>query len=125
MKLSEQALHVFPSHAEVWEHNKETILQLNNNFPIAKLNEICKGPHSKSTSSDKSNGLLLTTYLCENAKVMLTVNLSVKYGFFNGTIGKVFDIVYPVAKRISDCLPTVVMVDFPNNTGPPFIESHP
>ncbi|XP_053405155.1 uncharacterized protein LOC123560749 [Mercenaria mercenaria] len=123
--LSAHALHVFPTHDQVWEHNKEKILDVNKYFPIAKLDAICKGPHSKSASSAKSNGLLLSIYICENARVMLTVNLCVKYGLFNGAIGTVFDIVYPPNKMPTECLPTVVMVQFPNYTGPAFIQSHP
>jgi hypothetical protein len=64
-------------------------------------------------------------YICKTAKVMLTVNLCVKFGLYNGAIGSVFDIIYPANKKPTDCLPNIVMVDFPNYTGPPFINSNP
>lgn len=56
---------------------------------------------------------------------MLTTNLCIPYGLFNGSIGTVFDIIYPTGTGPSKCLPSAVMVNFPNYSGPPFIDSHP
>lgn len=116
--LHTKALFVFPTHEEVWQHNKGKILETNVKYPIAKVSAICKGQHSKSASSDKCGGLLKTVYLCKTATVMLTTNLCIPYGLFNGSIGTVFDIIYPTGTPPSKCFPSAVMVDFPNYSGP-------
>ncbi len=64
-------------------------------------------------------------YLCRNAKVTLTVNLSVRFGLFNRALGKIVDIIYLNGKRPTTDLPDVIMVKFDTYTGPPFIDSKP
>lgn len=56
---------------------------------------------------------------------MLTVNLCVPFGLFNGAIGHVVDILYYNGKETSDTQPDVVTVEFPGYTGPPFIPENP
>ncbi|XP_053391813.1 uncharacterized protein LOC128554571, partial [Mercenaria mercenaria] len=125
-RFSENSLHVFPTHAEVWSHNKQKILEINVEYPIAKVTAINKGQHAKTSAGDKAGGLSPVIYLCKCAAVMLTVNLCVKYGLFNGAIGIVVDILYPEDKKpSSDTLPTAVMVQFNNYSGPAFITGHP
>jgi hypothetical protein len=116
-------LFVFPNHAAEWEHNKLQILEANKLSPIAKLTAIKQGLHS-SSSSTKCGSLVPTLYLCRGAQVMLTVNLNVAFGLFNGSMGKVIDILY-LHDGPPNSLPDVVMVDFPKYTGPPFLQSHP
>jgi sulfite reductase beta subunit-like hemoprotein len=36
-RMSDIGLFVFPTHEEVWSHNKSKLLQLNSEHPIAKL----------------------------------------------------------------------------------------
>ncbi|XP_021343371.1 ATP-dependent DNA helicase PIF1-like [Mizuhopecten yessoensis] len=116
--MSDEGLFVFPTHAEEWQHNKSKLLEANRNFPIAKCIAVSTGPHSKGGESCKAGGLLDTPYLCRNATVMLSVNLCVPYGLFNGAMGRVTDIIYLENKRYPQSLPDVVMVEFPNYTGP-------
>lgn len=50
---------------------------------------------------------------------MLTSNLKIKDGLFNGSIGEVVDIIY-----LNWNLLDVVMVNFIKYTSPPFIKNH-
>jgi hypothetical protein len=75
------------------------LLQANEHAPVAKLCAINKGPHSKSATSDKAGGLLNTVFLCKGAKVMLTSNIQVQYGLFNGSMGIIKDIIYLAGRR--------------------------
>ncbi|KAK3093512.1 hypothetical protein FSP39_016633 [Pinctada imbricata] len=119
--MNEHGLFVFPSHQEVWQHNKLQLCKENEKFPIVKMNAVCCGTHSKTNESDKAGGLLNELFLCKGAKVMLCVNLCVPFGLFNGALGYVVDIIYKTGRRPTDGLPDVVMVNFPNYTGPSLI----
>ncbi|XP_021373892.1 ATP-dependent DNA helicase PIF1-like [Mizuhopecten yessoensis] len=121
--MSEEGLFVFPTHEEEWQHNKCQILKVNAQHPIAKCKAITKGPHSKF-GNVTAGGLLDTVFISRDAKVMLSVNLCVSFGLFNGAMGKVMDIVYLDGKQPSDSLPDVVMVEFPSYTGPPFLKEN-
>lgn len=55
---------------------------------------------------------------------MLTVNLNVTYGLFNGSMGQVVDIIYLNGRTPVEGQPDVVMVNFTKYTGLPFIDSH-
>lgn len=55
---------------------------------------------------------------------MLTVNLNVTYGLFNGSMGQVVNIIYLNGRTPVEGQPDVVMVNFTKYTGPPFIDSH-
>jgi hypothetical protein len=55
---------------------------------------------------------------------MLTGNLNVKFGLFNGSSGTVMDIIYPVGKFPNDSHPMCVMVEFQQYTGLPFIQEN-
>ena len=123
-RMSDIGLFVFPTHEEVWSHNKSTLLQLNSEHPIAKLVSECRGYHSKSPDSEKAGGLQKTNFLCKSAKVMLSVNLCVPYGLFNGAIGKIVDIIYLSGKRPENSLPDAVMVEFETYKGPAFIQEN-
>ena len=97
---------------------------INRTFPVAKINSVSKGPHSKTNDSEKSGGLIDTIYICNNSKVMISVNLCVKFGLFNGSVDNVKDtcILYMhLNGRKPPALPDVVMVDVPNYSGLPFI----
>ena len=123
-RMNDQGMFVFPTHQEEGNHNRTKLLKLNEFFPIAKLNAVCKGVHAKNVPSDKAGGLLQTLFLCKEAKVMLSVNICVKFGLFNGANGKVVDIIY-LGEKSNNSLPDVIMVEFLNYTGPPFIAENP
>jgi hypothetical protein len=124
-RMTNQGLFIFPNHQEEWSHNKDQLMKTNKYFPIAKLNADSQGPHSKTCASDKAGGLLPTLFLCKSAKVMLSVNISVPFGLFNGATGNIVDIVYLNGKTPKDGLPDVVMVHFQSYTGPPFMKENP
>ena len=56
---------------------------------------------------------------------MLTGNINVEHGLFNGSIGVVRDILYFSGRKPGDSSPDVVMVEFDKYTGPPFVPCNP
>ena len=124
-RLSENGLFVFPTHEEVWGHNKMKLLEVNETYPVAKSNAISHGIHAKSIDSAKAGGLQKTVFMSKSAKVMLSVNLCVSFGLYNGAIGKIIDIIYLEGNIPENSLPAAVMVEFPNYTGPSFVKDNP
>ena len=124
-RLSENGLFVFPTHEEVWGHNKMKLLEVNETYPVAKSNAISHGIHAKSIDSAKAGGLQKTVCMSKSAKVMLSVNLCVSFGLYNGAIGKIIDIIYLEGNIPENSLPAAVMVGFPNYTGPSFVKDNP
>ena len=120
-RMNDNGLFVFPSHVDEWNHNKNKLLELNKTYPIAKVSAKTIGIHANRASSEKAGGLIKHLYLCKGAIVMLTCNLNVEYGLFNGAIGKVIDIIYLDGRNPKDSLPDVVMVEFYRYTGPAFV----
>ena len=64
--MSQSGLFVFPTHEEEWNHNAMKLSDVNKMFPVAKINSVSKGPHSKTNESKKSGGLIDTLYICKN-----------------------------------------------------------
>jgi hypothetical protein len=60
--------------------------------------------------SDKAGGLLPVVYICKGAKVMLTANMCVPYGLFNGSMGRVEEIIYNTG-AISFCYDSTLRHD--------------
>lgn len=60
----------------------------------------------------------------QNTKVMLTTNLCVPFGLFNGATGTIIDLINKNENRPENSLPDVVMVQFDNNNGPSFIDEN-
>ncbi|WAQ97057.1 hypothetical protein MAR_029747, partial [Mya arenaria] len=120
--IANEGLFVFPTHKQVWEHNKNKLLQLNEVYPVAEIRATSKGRH---LNSDVNSGLLPKVYLCKKAKVMLTVNLCVPFGLFNGATGIVQDILYLNDRRPPDSQPDVVFVYFPSYSGPACMSDNP
>ena len=123
--MARTGLFVFPTHDLEWQHNKSKLVELNQNHPIAKVSAENRGLHANSASSEMSGGLAKETYLCKGARVMLTVNINVNYGLYNGAVGEILDILYPEGCTPTDCQPSVVVVNFPKYTGPSFIPDSP
>ena len=67
-RMSDQGVFVCPSHSEVWKHNKEKLLEINETYPIAKTNAIPKGFHSSKSGSYSSGRLLITLYLAKKQR---------------------------------------------------------
>ena len=116
---------VFPTQEEEWNHNKDQLLKANRQNPVAKIQAVDIGLYSNTVSSEKAGGLLRTIYLYKTAKVMLTCNLNVSAGLFNGACVTAGDIVYQNGHKPPDCFQDAVMVHFPGYTGPAFIEEDP
>ena len=53
-RMNESGLFVFPSHAEEWQHSKSKLLELNETYPIAKINAECQGSHASLNDSGAS-----------------------------------------------------------------------
>ena len=114
---------VFPTHSAEMHHNRQQLLKINMDAPVAKMTAVNTGPHAKIAKTDQAGGLLNQLYLCVGSKVMLTTNLAVSHGLFNGAIGFVREILYLEGRTPSSNLPDVVMVNFPGYLGPPFTTS--
>ena len=123
--MADKGMFVFPTHHQVWDHNKTKLLKVSQSYPIAKLSTISNGIHANSMESDRADGLQQILFLCKNAKVMLTTHLCVAFGLFNGATGTIIDLIYRNENRPENSLPDVVMVEFDNYSGPPFIEENP
>jgi hypothetical protein len=123
--ISDKGMFAFPTHHQFWDHNKIKLLKVSQSYPIAKVSAISKGMHAHSMESDRADGLQQILFLCKNAKVMLTTHLCVAFGLFNGATGTIIDLIYRNENRPENSLPDVVMVQFDNHSGPPFIEENP
>ena len=75
--------------------------------------------------SDRAGGLQQVLFLCKIANVMLTTHLCVAFGLFNGATGTIIDLIYRNENRPENSFLDVVMVQFDNYSGPPFIEENP
>ena len=84
---------------------------------IAKLSAVNTRGAAKF-ESDKANGLQNVLYLAKGAKVVLTSNLWSEAKLVNGSQGEVIGIIYKGGKSTKDSLPDVVLVRFPEYTGP-------
>ena len=125
-EMTARGLFVFPTHEAEWNHNKTALLKVNQQHPVAKVSAQMEGMHATKSSADKAGGLVRVLYITIGARIMLTCNILVKHGLFNGAVGTVKDIIYSDGKSPRDrCLPEVVLVDFPEYSGPPFLDSAP
>ena len=129
-RMDEQGLYVFPMHRLEWQRNKTKLLECNRqpNNPVAKIKAVHNGRHAVKADSNKAGGLLRLLYLSCDSKVMLVVNLKADWGLFNGAVGTVVDIVYKDGHRPTDDhapVPDVVLVRFPGNRGPPYVNEDP
>jgi hypothetical protein len=100
------------------------LLEANQENPVANIRAVGKGFHAKSMTSDKAGGLLPVVYICKGAKVMLTANLCVPYVGLNGSMGRIEEITYNTGDSPKTSLPKVVIVEFPNYTGPSCINNY-
>ena len=99
--------------------------------PVAFIKAQSKNKHGATISNNskhfRDDNVLSTTMLCRGAKVHLYgKNLKPEWGLYNGSIGKVVDIVYQkgCSPNTND-LPQYTLVEFPQYKGPPFLENHP
>ena len=77
-----------------------------------------------SAKSDDAGGLEAVIFMAEGAQVMLTSNLWQQVGLCNGTKGTVESLLYAEGHKPPN-LPTAILVNFPEYTGPPFLQNKP
>jgi ATP-dependent exoDNAse (exonuclease V) alpha subunit len=91
--------------------------------PVASIEAAHNCPQAKQASSNTACGLERFCSLSTDSKVMLRSNLWVEKGLVNGSIGHVLNILY--LEQGPPDLPSVVICDFPDYQGPPFLPDHP
>ena len=96
--------------------------------PVAFIKAQSKNKHGATISNNskhfRDDNVLSTTMLCRGAKVHLYgKNLKPEWGLYNGSIGKVVDIVYQkgCSPNTND-LPQYTLVEFPQYKGLPFLK---
>ena len=122
--MQENGLFVFPTHREEANHNLNKLKEANQLFPVAKLTAVSSGAH-KNVPSEKACGLQQCLYICKGAKVLLTANINIEYGLYNGSPGIIKDIYYTKGTNPRNSLPSIVYVEFNKYDGPPFINTNP
>lgn len=73
-------------------------------------------------------GLPACTWLCRGAPVVMTSNVCQPWNLYNGAVGRVVDILFlPGEEPTMDgsSWPHVILVDFPQYTGPLFVRGYP
>ncbi len=89
--------------------------------PVAKIEAIHTGPNAKQVSDQKANNLSPVFQCSIGCDVMLTWNLWQEAGLVNGTLGKVWEILYEKGTK-PPSLPVAILVQFPNFGGKSFID---
>ena len=98
--------------------------------PVAIIRTQTRNKFGRFTTTSKhfkDSTFPIITKICRNAKVQLAgKNFRPEWGLFNGSIGKVKEIIYAKGKSPnSGDMPEFILVDFPNYKGPEFIPNHP
>jgi hypothetical protein len=130
-EISDGALHLFAQHQAKNAYNeqkwRETVTE---NNPLAMIR--CTYETTSDNAKSKSTNLNKTfnmrkTMLCWDAMVEITkVNIEPKWGFFNGEIGTVVDIIFKEGGNPNEGhLPTVVVVDITHYRGPIWDDDNP
>jgi hypothetical protein len=62
--LDSHGLFVFPTHNEEWAHSKIKLLEANEHFPVAKIDAVCHGLHSKHLQMMQWGGTIFWKFTC-------------------------------------------------------------
>ena len=138
-KSRHKTVWIMPKNQAVAERNWEQLVKLSRGSahevgaPVVKCAAYDHGPCSKrkmkrGKGEYEFGQLPRRTYLAKGAPVMLTTNLHVPWGLFNGSLGTVRDIYFGNGRQPSldgKQLPDVVFVEFPAYEGPAQIPGHP
>ena len=110
------ALRLFPKRQLVKDHNAAKIRSLNK--PVLKIKALNSSPAVTKVDSEDAGHLENELRLCKDGRVMLTYNLNVKDGLVNGSMGKVYTIIWE--EGVTDpfeTAPAFVLVEFDNYRG--------
>jgi len=117
-----EALHIFTQNSNCNKYNitKIKTLETDNN-PIAVISAEGKFKIAKKYNLTNLGSVTAKLFLTVGARVMLKVNISVKNGLVNGSMGTVKHIIY--YNNAPPCIPDVVLVKFDNYTGPTLVDN--
>ena len=117
-----EAIHLYYKKEQVAQYNHEAITKLGS--PIAQINAIHSCAAATSAKSDNAGGLEPVIFMAKGSRVMLTSNLWQQVGLCNGTRGLIEDLLYTHGHKPPN-LPIAILVNFPDYSDPPFIQSKP
>jgi ATP-dependent DNA helicase PIF1 len=112
------ALRLYFTNVEVNECNYTQLAAQNR--PVKKIIASHQGRNASLASDEEADGLNIEFYICIGARVMLTWNLWIKSGLANGSIGEVVDIIWDIGQDPAVTMPSVLLVQFSDYTGPDF-----
>ena len=88
--------------------------------PILKIKSTHTGRGAERANDDEADGLEPQLCICLGARVMLTDNIWVENGLVNGSMGTVRDIVWNEGQDPIKDMPTAIMVEVDDYSGPKF-----
>ena len=127
-------IYIHPKIVTMMKRNKEELLKMSDSgIPIVKCLARDTGPCVKSKMKQgkgeyEFGQLPKRTYFCKGAPVMMTTNLCIEWGLFNGSMGIIADIYF--ANGHKPALdgkehPDAILVHMPGYCGPEVIQGHP
>ncbi len=131
-KVKEAATYIFANKKEMNEHNWEKLREEHSpTNPVARIQSqtTSKGIKYKGCARCiiKESDVEPILNICRAAKVQITgENFEPDWGLFNGSIGKVIEIIYDKgASPLDGTLPKFIITDFPTYPGPAWITDNP
>ncbi|CAG8720815.1 17502_t:CDS:1 [Cetraspora pellucida] len=114
------ATHILPWKTDVNEVNFNKLRALN--CPVARINahHAMGSREASKADSNTAKGLEPYLLLARNARIMLRANLWTEAGLVNGSMGVIQEILFEKDKA-PPCLPSVLLVEFEDYSGPPII----
>ncbi|KAJ3454665.1 hypothetical protein MRS44_013265 [Fusarium solani] len=113
------AMRVYSTKARVNEYNYEHMVHLN--APAIQVEAKNQGKGAGQAASDNAGNLSNKFAVARGARVMLTTNLWQPAGLVNGAQGTIYDVAWNEGANPWQDPPDVIMVDFDNYDGPPYL----
>ncbi|KAE8738448.1 hypothetical protein FOCC_FOCC016071 [Frankliniella occidentalis] len=116
-KSFKDAIRLYPTRAEVDEHNKNCLVALKhpttgNPMPISRIPAQHNSAQARDGTENEAGGLRNTLYLAKGARIMLRANLWTEKGLVNGSMGEVVDILYAQDRSPPDDAPVAIICKF-------------